>query len=175
MVARKRKARAMKRKYIYPIIVVLALMTSFVLWLVTKPLQAPSLQLTTIDGHLISLDKPFTKMLLLNFWATDCPGCVREMPHLISFYQRHQGDMDVIAIAMPYDSPTEVLTFSKNHALPFPVALDAEGRAVKSMKVMVTPTSFLLDKNGHVLRQFIGEIDFVRLEKLITMSKEGTS
>jgi len=164
----------MKSKYVY-LVVALALMTAFVLWLVTKPLQAPSLQLTTIDGHLISLDKPFTKMLLLNFWATDCPGCVREMPRLVSFYQRHQGNIDVIAVAMPYDPPTEVLAFSKNHALPFTVALDTEGRAVKSMKVMVTPTSFLLDKNGHVLRQFIGEIDFVRLEKLITMSKEGTS
>ncbi len=163
----------MKKRYAYVLPAVL-LIVAAALWFVASPPRAPLLSLTALDGSAIALGWPAKKMVLLNFWATDCPGCVEEMPHLAAFYRQHQSHLAIIAIAMPHDPPNQVSSFSKAHQLPFPVALDVDGTAVKSMQVAVTPTSFLIDQKGRVVRQFIGEIDFKRLETLVLDLEKGT-
>jgi thiol-disulfide isomerase/thioredoxin len=106
---------------------------------------------------------------LVNFWSTSCVICVKEMPHLADFYETHNPDgFQIIAVAMPYDPPNEVLELAKLLQLPFPVALDIKGEASAAFgSIKGTPTSFLLDADGKLVSRYIGALDLDKLEKQV--------
>lgn len=127
---------------------------------------APAIMFTTLTGEKISLADQKGKVVLVNFWATTCPGCVHEMPGLVQTYMKYKDKgLVVIAVAMPYDPPAYVSRFTQSRQLPFPVTLDATGEAVRAFgDVKLTPTSFIIGKDGTVVEQRIGELDFERLD-----------
>lgn len=131
--------------------------------------QAPEVSFTTIEGKTIPLSSLNGQVVLVNFWATDCPGCIAEMPGLIKTYNDyHDKGFEVIAVAMSYDPPSQVLNYTKKNALPFPVMHDGYGEiAQKFNEVRVTPTAYILDKQGKVLRKVVGELNFADLHKLL--------
>lgn len=133
--------------------------------LIQKP-QAPASAFTTLKGEKISLDELRGKVVLVNFWATSCPGCVKEMPAMVETYKQYRDKgFEIIAVAMPYDPPNYVLKFVQDWQLPFPVVLDVKGEAVAAFgNVVLTPTSFLIGKDGALLEKKIGELDFVKLK-----------
>ena len=138
---------------------------AFVAVLLFLSLQTNSvknLNLITISGEKITSQQLLGKITLINFWATDCPGCINEMPGLIETYNQYKDQgLEVIAVAMYYDPPSRVISFTKNNNLPFPVVLDANKEIIsKFNNVKLTPTSIILDKNGNVINTIIGEINF---------------
>lgn len=159
-----------KRKFIIPVIV-LGLLAALALALMQKP-KAPDVTFTTLEGKTISLAALEGKVVLVNFWATDCPGCIAEMPELIKTYNEYKPKgFEVIAVAMYYDPPSHVLTYTKNNALPFPVMHDGYGEiASKFGNVQLTPTAFILDKQGNIISKVIGELDFPALHQLLNES-----
>lgn len=116
----------------------------------------------TIDGTEITSDHLNGKLTLINFWATDCPGCINEMPALIQTYKQYKNKgLEVIAVAMYYDPPSRVISYAKNNELPFPVVLDSNKEIMnKFNKIKLTPTSVILDQNGYIINTIIGEINF---------------
>ena len=155
------------KKSVLPIIVI-ALLGFLALQLNNKP-TAPDVKFNTIDGKQISMESLKNKVVLVNFWATDCPGCIKEMPQLINTYkQYHQQGFEIIAVAMPYDQITQILNYTKSQALPFPVTHDSSGEIIgKFGKVSLTPTAFIYDKQGRLLQHTIGELDFNALQQLL--------
>lgn len=155
------------KKSLLPVIVV-ALIAFVALQLNNKP-TAPEITFTTIDGNQISMASLQNKVVLVNFWATDCPGCIKEMPDLINTYKEyHQKGFEVIAVAMPYDPISQVFNYSKSQALPFPVTHDSNAEiTTKFGKVNLTPTAFIYNKQGQLLQKTIGELDFNALKKLL--------
>lgn len=155
------------KKSLLPIIVV-ALLAFVALQLNNKP-TAPEITFTTIDGKQISMQSLQNKVVLVNFWATDCPGCIKEMPDLINTYKEyHQKGFEVIAVAMPYDPISQVFNYSKSQVLPFPVTHDSNAEiTTKFGKVNLTPTAFIYNKQGQLLQKTIGELDFNALKKLL--------
>ena len=153
------------------------LLIAFVAALLYLNLQTTSvknLNLTTIGGEKITSLQLLGKITLINFWATDCPGCINEMPGLIETYNQYKDQgLEVIAVAMYYDPPSRVISFTKNNNLPFPVVLDTKKEIIsKFNNVKLTPTSIILDKNGYVINTIIGEIDFNEFNKnLINLLK----
>lgn len=133
--------------------------------LVSKPV-APDMTFSTLTGKKIALSDLRGKVVLVNFWATTCPGCVREMPGMIDTYKEYKArGFEIIAVAMPYDPPSYVLKFTQDKQLPFPVALDIKGEAIRAFgNVNLTPTSFLVAKDGKILDKKTGELDFVSLK-----------
>jgi peroxiredoxin len=133
--------------------------------LMDRPL-APAASFSTITGEKIRLNDLRGRIVLVNFWATTCPGCVREMPGMIETYSQFKGKgFEIIAVAMPYDPPNYVLKYTQDRQLPFPVALDIKGEAVRAFgNVNLTPTSFLIGKDGIILEKKTGELDFVSLK-----------
>jgi peroxiredoxin len=149
-------------------VAVLAMAGALVYALMEKP-AAPAATFTTLEGTSISLNDLRGKVVLVNFWATSCPGCVKEMPDLIETYNQYKGrGFEIVAVAMSYDPPNYVANFAKTRQLPFPVALDVNGAHAHAFgDVQLTPTSFIIDKNGRILEQKLGDLDFAKLKALL--------
>ena len=150
----------MKKNKIIPISIIAFI--AVLLFLSLKTTSIKNLNLTTINGEKITSQQLLGKITLINFWATDCPGCINEMPGLIETYNQYKSQgLEVIAVAMYYDPPSRVISFTKNNNLPFPVVLDTNKKIIsKFNNVKLTPTSIILDENGYVINTIIGEIDF---------------
>lgn len=155
------------RRFLIPTILIALL--GFWLLSINSKEQAPDVTFTTLEGQRIMLSELEGKVVLINFWATDCPGCIKEMPDLIKTYNDYKDKgFELIAVAMSYDPPNHVLNYTQKNALPFPVMHDGYGEIAASFNdVRVTPTAFILNKQGKVIRRIIGELDFAALHALL--------
>ena len=122
-----------------------------------------------LDGSKKSTTDFKGKVTLVNFWATSCVTCVAEMPELTSTYNKYKPQgYDMVAVAMSYDPPAYVVNFSETRKLPFKVAIDNTGAVAKAWgDVQLTPTTYLVNKRGQIVKQYVGTPDFVALHKLI--------
>ncbi|MDO9147890.1 MAG: TlpA disulfide reductase family protein [Hydrogenophaga sp.] len=131
--------------------------------------QAPNSTFVLLDGAKISTADLKGKVTLVNFWATTCVSCVKEMPALASTYNKYKDrGFETVAVAMSYDPPAWVLNFAQTRQLPFKVALDNTGEIAQSWgDVKLTPTTYLLDRQGRIVKRYVGEPDFTALHTLI--------
>ena len=135
------------------------------------PNKVPSLKVSSTKGEAMMIYDKNYKFTIINFWATDCPGCVKEMPKLVDTYNKYKKQgIQIIAVSMFYDPPTQVLNFIKNNNIPFPVVIDSDNKIAQQFEnIRLTPTSILLNQTGQIIDQIVGEIDFNKLEG--TLSK----
>jgi peroxiredoxin len=131
--------------------------------------EAPASKFVLLDGSTTTTADLKGKVTLVNFWATTCVTCVKEMPSLVSTYNKYQGKgFETVAVAMSYDQPAWVLNYAQTRQLPFKVALDNTGDIARSWgDVKLTPTTYLVDKQGRIVKRFVGEPDFTALHNLI--------
>jgi peroxiredoxin len=150
------------------VVAVLAIAGALFFALMDRP-SAPAVTFTTLEGKPIVLDELRGKVVLVNFWATSCPGCIKEMPDMVESYKLYRDrGFEIIAVAMSYDPPNYVLNFVQTRQLPFPVALDVDGAHARAFgNVQLTPTTFIIGKDGRILEQKLGELDFVKLNALL--------
>ena len=130
---------------------------------------APNSTFVLLDGSKQTTADLKGKVTLVNFWATSCVTCVVEMPKLISTYNKYRTQgYDTIAVAMRYDPPSYVVNYAETRKLPFKVAIDNTGAVAKAWgDVQLTPTTYLVNKRGEIVKQYVGAPDFVALHKLI--------
>jgi peroxiredoxin len=133
------------------------------------PARLPEVTLTTIEGEQLTPADLRGKVVLVNFWATSCVTCLSEMPQLVATYRRHrERGFETVAVAMSYDPPNYVLRYAEQHALPFKVALDPLGKAARAFgDVSLTPTTFVVDRRGTIVKRYVGEPDFAELDRLV--------
>ncbi len=157
----------MLKKFAIPF-AILALL-AFLVFNLTRSPQAPDVTFTTIEGKKISMADLKGKVVLVNFWSTDCGVCVKEMPSLVNAYHAYQTrGFEIIAVAMPDDPPAQVLNYATQKALPFPVMHDGFSEITNKFGgVNLTPTAYIFDKQGKRLQHTIGELDFVKLNQLL--------
>lgn len=136
---------------------------------VYQKIPAPAVTFTSIKGEKIATADLLGRVVLVNFWATDCPTCVKEMPKMVETYEKHRkAGFELIAVAMRHDPPNYVLAYTEKNALPFKVALDPMGTLAKAFdNVKLTPTTIVIDKGGNIVTRILGEPDFVKLDALI--------
>lgn len=138
------------------------------LWFSPSGLKpAPELDFTTLEGREIQLAGLRGQPVLVTFWATTCPGCMEEMPHLIELYHElAPRGLEIIGVAMAYDPPNQVKTVQERFQVPYPIVLDLQEEAARAFgDVRLTPTSFLISPDGRIVRQKIGEMDMERLRR----------
>lgn len=130
---------------------------------------APDTRFVLLDGSQTSTQALRGKVFLINFWATSCISCVAEMPKLVQTHQQfHARGYETLAVAMSYDPPAYVVNFSQSRQLPFKVAIDNTGAVAKAWgDVKITPTTFLVNKRGEIVKQYVGEPDFGAMHQLI--------
>ena len=130
---------------------------------------APASTFVLIDGSKTTTADLKGKVTLVNFWATTCVSCVKEMPMLADTYNKYKDrGYETLAVAMSYDPPNWVVNFAQSRQLPFKVALDNTGEIAKAWgDVKLTPTTYLVDKQGNIVKRFVGEPDKAALHQLI--------
>ncbi|UTH75480.1 TlpA disulfide reductase family protein [Chromobacterium sp. IIBBL 290-4] len=130
---------------------------------------APEVKLTSLSGVTTTTSALKGKVVLVNFWATSCPGCVEEMPEIKKLHQEYAGKgLNVVAVAMSYDPPNYVQSFVAKNQLPFFVALDTQGETAKAFgDIQLAPTTFLIDKQGNIIKRYVGVMNFAEVRKLI--------
>ncbi len=130
---------------------------------------APESTFVLLDGSKQTTADLKGKVTLVNFWATSCVTCVAEMPKVIATYNKYKGrGYDTLAVAMSYDPPSYVVNYTETRKLPFKVAIDNTGAVAKAWgEVQLTPTTFLVNKRGEIVKQYVGEPDFAALHQLI--------
>lgn len=131
--------------------------------------RVAALDYTVLDGSKHTTAQWQGKVMLVNFWATTCAECLREMPQLVDTYRRYQAQgLDVVAVAMRHDPPAFVVDYARARQLPFAVALDHQGEMARSFNdTAVTPTLFVVDRRGAIVRRYVGTPDFGQLRQLI--------
>jgi len=130
---------------------------------------APSFSYTLLDGSQGHTDRLRGKVVLINFWATSCVTCVKEMPELMATHERFKArGYETLAVAMSYDPPAYVANFAETRKLPFGVVIDNTGAIARAFNdTQITPTTFLLDKQGRIVKRYVGEPDFAELHGLL--------
>jgi len=130
---------------------------------------APDLPFTQLDGSKHTLADFKGKVMIVNFWATSCSTCVKEMPQIVSTHQKFKAQgLETLAIAMEYDPPAYVMQFAQSRELPFRVAIDHSGDLAKGFgEVQLTPTTFVVNKKGQIVKRYVGEPDFAALHGLL--------
>jgi peroxiredoxin len=124
--------------------------------------ERPQASFVALSGENFTVGDLRGKVLLVNFWATSCVSCVAEMPKLAEAWRRYAPrGYETVAVAMSHDHPNAVADFTRRHALPFRVALDAQGAVAAAFgHVSVTPTTYLLDRHGRIVTRYVGEPDW---------------
>jgi peroxiredoxin len=158
------------RSWIFVAAVALIAAGAFAAWRALSSREpAPKVPYTLLDGSKSSTDAQRGKVMLVNFWATSCVTCVAEMPQIVATHQKFKArGYETVAVAMSYDPPAYVARFAQSRALPFGVAIDNTGAVAKAFgDVKMTPTTFLIDKQGRIVKQYLGAPDFAALHQLI--------
>jgi peroxiredoxin len=127
---------------------------------------APDFTLIDIrDDEQISLSQFDGRPVMLNFWATWCPPCRKEMPLLQDAYEEHQGDGLIILTIAVSDKAKNVLDFSDQHDLTFPLLIDTKDRVAVQYKVLGIPTSYFIDSVGVIASVQVGDLTAPTLDR----------
>ena len=131
--------------------------------------QSLDVTFTTITGKKIALKDLRGKPVIVTFWATDCPGCIKEIPDLIDLYtQYHMQGLEIIAVAMYYDPPNHVVTLTEDLQLPYNVALDLNAEIAHAFgDVQLTPSTFFIGPDGLFALKKTGAFDPAEMKTLI--------
>nr|CAA6823368.1 MAG: Thiol-disulfide isomerase or thioredoxin [uncultured Thiotrichaceae bacterium] len=116
------------------------------------------LELVTLNGNQVNL--PGEGLSWVNLWSINCPPCLKEMPYLEAVHKQYEGEVQVVAVSVPYDPPNVIKEYQTREGFTLPMALDLEGIAVRAFTdTLVVPSHYLVDAKGNVLLSHLGEID----------------
>ena len=137
--------------------------------------KAPDVTFTTLAGKKIALKDLRGKPVIVTFWATDCPGCIKEIPDLIDLYtQYHKQGLEIIAVAMYYDPPNHVITLTEVLQLPYNVALDLNAEFAHAFSdVQLTPSTFLIGPDGLIALKITGAFNLAEMKNRIETFTKG--
>ncbi|MGE5320288.1 MAG: TlpA family protein disulfide reductase [Hyphomicrobiaceae bacterium] len=128
----------------------------------------PPWQVALTDGRLLTRDALKGKVVLVNFWATWCPYCRKEMP-VIDEFTRDYRSRGFEAIAISVDDPSnKIAAWMKDKGYAFNAAPTNATVAATFGDITSVPTSFILDADGHIRHKIAGQVYYARLEKLVT-------
>lgn len=124
---------------------------------------APDFTLSTIDGQSVSLTDYKGKKVILNFWASWCPPCKVEMPHMQQYYQKYakQDNVVILAANLSYTdgSKDKVQQFVDSFDITFPILMMNNKKVVQLYDIISLPTTFIIDTDGRIQHKIVGPLD----------------
>lgn len=132
--------------------------------------KAPEFQLKTLNSTDVKLSDLQGKKVILNFWATWCPPCKAEIPHMQDFYEsKDKTEVEILAVNLTTSekNPENIKEFLKERNVTFPILLDEDGEVADQYRAMTIPTSYLIDSKGIVRKKIVGPMDKDMMNQLI--------
>jgi thiol-disulfide isomerase/thioredoxin len=131
------------------------------------PVQRPQLEIATLDGSIFKLASLRGQWVVVNFWATWCPPCIKEMPEL-SALDGERKDVAVVGLAFEEIELAELQAFVKKRAVVYPIALvDVYNPPADFDTPRGLPLTYLIAPDGSVAEKIMGPVTRVELEKMI--------
>jgi len=126
------------------------------------PVAVPDFTLEDMDGESYTLSDYRGKVVMVNFWATWCPPCRRELPSMEALYQAFKNDPFTILAINQWESPDHVFSYmGQLEVFPsFPIIFDRDSAVSQTFGVKGLPTTVLIDKQGRVVYRAVGGRDF---------------
>lgn len=148
-------------KYLSIIIMLLLFFPATNLSSAAAPEKAKDFELKSLDGKTYRLSSLKGKVVLINFWATWCKYCIKENPSLDRLYKKFKDD-EFIVLGISVDrSALTIENFLQKNPVSYPVLLDSKGEVfVKTYTVIGIPVTFLINKEGYIVKKLIGGQDF---------------
>lgn len=133
----------------------------------TRP--APEVKFSGLAGESFNTSDLRGKVVLVNFWGTYCTPCIKEMPKVVDAHRKFgPRGYETVAVSTRHDNPQRVARFVSEQSLPFRIALDSQGVVAKEFgNVRITPTVFLLGKDGRILRRYVGEPNWTEIHETV--------
>lgn len=132
--------------------------------------KAPDFELQTLDQKSIKLSNMVGKKVILNFWATWCPPCKAEMPHMQEFYDEQKGNgIEILAVNLTTaeKNADDIGVFVNDYGLTFPILLDSQGEIGQVYQAFSIPTSYIIDSKGIIRKKIVGPMDKEMMKELI--------
>ena len=130
---------------------------------------APDIAFTLLDGRPLRLAELHGRPVLVNFWSPTCAPCVAELPDLARLHEElAPRGLALVGVATPQDPPLSVQAFARGRRLPYPIALDVDGRVASAFgNIRFIPTTLLIDPEGHIVYRQTGKLDFDRARRIM--------
>lgn len=130
--------------------------------------KAPDFNLKDQYGVVHSLENYKGKVIFLNFWATWCPPCKKEMPDVESIYKEYEENKkDVVILGVNSEKENEVKKFLKDKGYTFPTVIDENSEVMRKYFIQAFPTSFVIDKEGNVYGYVMGGLTKEQIKQVI--------
>lgn len=133
--------------------------------------EAPDFTLRNLDGKEVSLKDYRGKIVLINFWATWCEYCDKEMPDLQKL-DKENDDLVVLAVDVMEDEE-KVKNYIKKGGYDFEVVLDEEGDVAKNYLISAFPTSYFVDKDGTLIGSVPGMMEYSQMNQILKSIREN--
>lgn len=142
-------------------------------------IEAQNFVLPDLNGTQVSLADQHGKVVFLNFWATWCPPCRAEMPSMEKLYTKFKdNDFTILAVNLG-ENEAQVRAFKESFKLNFPILLDADSSTGMIYGAISVPTTYLIDRDGHIIggalgpRDWAGEDAFGLINSLLKSAPES--
>ena len=130
--------------------------------------KAPNFNLKDQYGVVHSLENYKGKVIFLNFWATWCPPCKKEMPDIENIYKEYgENKKNVVILGVNSEKENEVKKFLKDKGYTFPTVIDENSEVLRKYFIQAFPTSFVIDKEGNVYGYVMGGLTKEQIKQVI--------
>ena len=133
-----------------------------------NPVPAPAWSLVATDGSTVSSTNLAGRVILMNFWATWCPPCVREIPDLAEFHKAHVAEgLTIVGASVDQGGVELVKSFVARNHVPYPVGIAGPGLVDSFAANGPIPTTFVIDRGGRFAGRYLGALTRQELDRAV--------
>ena len=135
-----------------------------------KSIRLPNFSIVDLNGNTHTNNSVKGKYLVVNFWATWCPPCLKEIPAFVEFYEKHADKVQILGLDYEEADKSKIVEFTDTYMVNYPIILfdDVNSKEFKKFgEVFGMPTTYIYNPEGELIDFRMGEMNITDLEKAI--------